>query len=293
MKKIFLFLTIILMISACEPVHASFFDNKKTQIIQNLETRKAKKDIKKVFIQQEKYASKYDLTSLSTLYHQDFESADGFKKDTYFDLIKETWKTYPDIVYNAKIQEIRINGNKAEIDVYETSVATTTEIAEDKAIFGELNSSSDGTYYLEKINDKWLFISEKVRNEKSFLKYGDTRFVEMDLISPKTAKAGEYYTATLKINKPEDAFIVASICKDKITYPQQKTEEVFRNLPNDNILERMFIANKDGKNEFNIATIGMSKSTQTGFGKIRIYMAGIAFIMTRVNIEDNNAEKNQ
>jgi len=292
MKRIVLALIILIGIGSYEPVQASFWADKKAEIIQHREIKANEKAIKKVLSQQEKFASKYDLIGLSTLYHQDFVSADGFKKDVYFDLIKDTWKSYPDIVYSSEIKDIRINGDSAEVDVYETSLATSTQIEEGLKVYGELNSQSNGTYYLKKYNSQRHMTGEKVLNEKSFLKYGDTRFVEMDLISPETAKAGEYYTATLKIEKPEDAFIIASICRDDITYPQQKAEEVFRNLPSDNILERMFIANKNGKNEYNVASIAMSKSKTYGIDKVQVYMAGIAFIMTRVNIEVQNAEEN-
>ncbi len=291
MKRLVLALSILLTVGITEPVHAGFFADKKAEISQSFETRADKRAIKKVLKLQEKYAAKYDLAGLSTLYHQDFVSADGFKKDIYFDLIKDTWKSYPDIVYSSEIKNIKINGTQAEVDTFETSLATTTQVEEDVKIYGELNSISNGTYYLKKFNDKWLFTSEKIKNEKSFLKYGDTRYIEMDLISPETAKAGEYYTATLKIDKPNDAFIVASICRDNITYPQPKSKEVFRNLPDDNILERMFIANKNGKNEYNIASIGMSKSRIVAFNKVQVYMAGLAFIMTRVNIEGEDAQQ--
>ena len=292
MKRIVLILIVLFGFGFTESANASFISDKKIEISKKLEIRADKKAIKKTLALQEKYAAKYDVIGLSTLYHQDFVSADGFKKDVYFELIKDTWKSYPDIVYTSEVKDIRINGDSAEVDVYETSLATTTEIEQGVKIYGELNSISNGTYYLKQQDNEWLIISEKVKNEKSFLKYGDTRFVEMDLTSPETAKAGEYYTASLKIDKPTDAFIVASICQDAITYPQQKPKEVFRNLPDDNILERMFIANKDGKNEYNIASIGMSKSRTVAFDKVQVYMAGLAFIMTRVNIEDTDAQQN-
>lgn len=291
MKRIVLILIILLGMGISEPAHAGFFADKKAEIVLKRETRLNKKAIKKLLIQQEKAAAKYDINALSILYHQDFVSSDGFKKDVYFDLIKDTWKSYPDIVYTSEIKDIKISGDKAEVDVHETSLATSTQLEDGVTIHGELNSQSDGTYYLQKNNNKWLIIGEKIGYEKSFLKYGETRFVEMDLISPKTAKAGEYYTTTLKIDRPENAFIVASICREDITYPQEKINEVFRNLPDDNILERMFIANKNNKNEYNVATIGMSKTKVYGIDKVKMYMAGIAFIMTRVNVEGIDAEK--
>ena len=169
MKRIVLSLLILLGLGVTEPVHAGFFADKKAEINQNFEIRADKKAIKKALRLQEKYAARYDIIGLSTLYHQDFVSADGFKKDVYFELIKDTWKSYPDIIYTSEIKDIRINGDSAEVDVYETSLATTTEIEQGVKIYGELNSISNGTYYLKQQDNEWLIISEKVKNEKSFL----------------------------------------------------------------------------------------------------------------------------
>lgn len=295
MKKL-LFILILGLLTAGNvylPVQAGYFSEKKAEFIQNYQDKRAEKDIRKVLEKQNKFASKYNYKGLSTLYAPDFKSADGFTKDVYFSLIKETWESYPDIVYTIDIKNINVDKDKASADVYETSLATSTQVAEGVQIFGELHSYSNGTYYLKKINGKWLICSEKVNNEKSYLKYGDTRFINMELKSPEKVKPGEYYTSSLNIDLPENAFVIASIGRDVITYPQEKSEEIFRKLPDDNILERMFYANKDGKNEFNVASIGLSKSESAGVGKIRVYLAGIAFIMTRVNVENEvkDAEK--
>ncbi len=279
-----LFLTVIGSMCFQQPCHAGFFSDRKIEIINNYQQIKDKKAIKKVMEQQTKYAVKYDYSKLYNLYSDDFINDDGFTKEVYFKLIKETWASYPDITYTTEIKDIKVNGEKASVDVYETSLATSSEKIEGINIFGELHSYSNGTYFLKKIDNKWKICGEKVQNEKSFLKYGDTRFVKMDLNSPATATPGEYYTASLTIDTPKDAFVIASISRDKITYPQNKADEVFRNMPEDNLLERMFLANKDGKNEYNVATIGMTKSEAINNERIQIYMAGIAFIMTRVNI---------
>ena len=117
----------------------------------------------------------------------------------------------------------------------------------------------------------------------------------MDLTSPETVKPGEYYTASLKIDLPENAFAIASIGRDEIKYPQSQAPEAFRKLPDDHILERMFYANKNGKNEYNIASIGITKSENITPNTVRVYIAGLAFIMTRVNLENEveNAPKDK
>ena len=268
------------------PAEAGFFSDKKSEIIQNYQDRTAERTIRKILEKQTKFASKHDYTGLFNLYAQDFVNTDGFTKDVYFKLIQDTWTSYPDITYTTDIKNITVDGHTASAEVYETSLATTTQLNEGVKLFGELHSYSNGVYYFKKIKNKWLISGEKVYNEKSFLKYGDTRFINMDLISPEKVTPNEYYTASLKVDLPENAFAIASIGRDEITYPQDQAAEVFRRLPEDNILERMFYANKNGKNEYNVASIGVSKSEQITPEKIRVYIAGLAFIMTRVNVED-------
>lgn len=288
MKRIFLALIIGLFVitSLYSPAQAGFFTDTKSEIIQNIQESSAKKYIRRALEKQTKYASKHDYTGLFNLYAQDFVNTDGFTKDVYFTLIKDTWTSYPDITYTTEIRDITVNGDTASAEVYETSLATSTQLNEGITLYGELHSYSNGVYYFKKIKGKWLISGEKVYKEKSFLKYGDTRFINMDLISPEKVTPNEYYTASLKIDLPENAFAIASIGKDEITYPQEQAEEVFRRMPEDNILERMFYANKNGKNEYNVASIGVSKSEQITPEKIRVYIAGLAFIMTRVNVED-------
>ena len=292
MKRIVLalILSIFMGVNFAEPANAGFFADKKAKIQKNVELRKNKKSIKNFMAKQNDIANMHNIDWLAKLYSEDFICSDGFKKDVYFKLIDETWDSYKDISYTTEVKNIRVDNDKAEVDVYETAIATLTQVEEGIAISGELNSYSNGTYYLKKNGKDWIITGEKIKDEKSFLKYGDTRFVDMDLKSPKTAKAGEYYTASLEINAPENSFFVASISKDEITHPQKKSEEVYRTMPDDGILERMFIANKNGRNEYNVAAVGMSRSKVYEMNKVGVYMAGIAFIMARVNVEEENAQ---
>ena len=291
MRRLLLALALIFFVNTNLPANAGFFADKKAQFKVNRQVRCDKKAIKNIMKIQNKYATVYDEKSLSTLYADDFKSSDGFDKDVYFKLIKENWESYPDISYTTDIKNIDVKDDKAIVDVYETSLATTTQVEQGVSIFGELHSYSNGKYYLIKKNGKWLINAESVNNEKSVLKYGDLRFVDLDLKSPDSVKAGEYYTASLTVEAPDDALIVASICKDKIAYPQEKADDIFKKLPDDNLLERMFLANKDGKNEYNVASIAMSKMNIVK-GMPNVYISGIAFVMTRVNVEDKNEKEN-
>lgn len=290
MKRILFTLLFLICLNYANPVQANVFTDLHNNIVAKKQLRHDVKDVKKVLKLQDIYSAKYDLDGLKTIYDDSFVSSDGFSKETYFTLIKDTWKSYPDITYTTEIKGVEVKDNTATVKVVETSTATTSQIEDGVTIFGELHSQSCGEYYLKKNKDKWIFTGEKVFNEKSFLKYGDSRFVDMDLVSPQSVSAGEYYTASLKVDLPENAFAIASISRDNITYPQGKSDEVFRRIPDDNILERMFTANSDGKNEYNVASVGMSKSRILPNGRIQVYLAGLAFIMTRVNVEAQDAK---
>ncbi len=284
MKRLLLALALLFFVNANLPAHAGYFADKKAQIGNYFQTKFDKREIKKVIKEQIVYANEHDLEKLSKTYSDDFVSGDGFDKETYFKLIDETWKAYKDISYTSILKDISIEGDKAYAKSFETSIATLTQVEDNIAISGELYSYSNGTYKLKKVDNKWIICGEDIDEEKSTLKYGDTRFIDMDLIVPQHVKAGEYYTSKLVIDKPENATVVASIGHETISYPQVKADEVYRKLPDDNILERMFIANKEGKHEYNVASIAMTKTEEVG-DSMNVYMAGIAFIMTRVNVE--------
>lgn len=291
MKKLLTIIAIgtIALAGIQEPANAqNFFAQKRAEIQRMKEYNSTVKDIKSVITRQEKYSNKFQLEELSSLYAGDFVNADGFNKEVYFKLIKDTWKTYPDISYTTKIKNIEFSGNYATVEVDETAVATSKDEVGDLVAIGELYSTADSIYYLEKIGSKWLISSEQVLKETSSLKYGDARYTNIELSSPTQIKSGQSYTATLKVDAPSDSVVVASINQEEITYPQKTRDEVFRKMPEDNILERVFVANKNNINEYTVASVGITKSEIYDSTKVRVYMGGLAFIMTRVNVVPEN-----
>jgi hypothetical protein len=260
MKKILSIL--ILMLFFCLPVCA------------------IEKEIKAVLKTNLKYANKYNFEGISKLYTPEFVNNDGFDREVYFKLIQDTWKTYPKIIYTSKIKNISGNEKYARVEVYETASA----VIDDNNGFGsaELFSAANSIYFLEKIGSDWLITAEQIVDEKSFLRYGDAKAVKMDLTAPALVDAGKNYTALLSIDAPRGAAIIASVSNAKITYPQVKPEDVFRRLPEDNVLERMFSANKDSVNEYAVASVGIAGVNEKNS------KGGLAFIMTRVNVVPAN-----
>ena len=207
----------------------------------------------------------------------------GYKK-----MVKETWQTYPDIYYESEIKNIEFSDNYATVFVKETAIATPVEQIEDFKTVGELYSISKCVYHLEKHGAKWLINSEKIIEETSTLKYGKARLIDIELNAPKQIGSGKYYTSTLKMDLPEDTYAVASISKEKIIYPQNKAEDAFRNMNNDNILERVFLSNNENVNEYTIASIALSKVENISNDQVQLSLSGLAFIMTRVNVVPEN-----
>lgn len=291
MKKLSVLLISALLFCAAtqQPSNATgFFATQKAKIEQNRVYKSTLNDIKNVIEQQNVFANKYDAKGLSKLYADDFVNSDGFNKDIYFKLIEETWKTYPDISYTTEIKNIEFTDNYATVFVNEIAVATSKEEIGELTAIGELYSTSQCVYYLEKRGTKWLINSEKIIEETSTLKFGDARYTDIQLNAPKQIGADKEYTATLKVDAPKDSVVIASINKENIVYPQSKSDDAFRKMPDDNILERVFKSNKDNVNEYAVASIGITRAENYTDDQIRVYMGGLAFIMTRVNIIPEN-----
>lgn len=246
-------------------------------------------EVKKLLFDHLKYANKYDLESLKKLYSKDYINADGFGRDVFFDLIKKTWDSYPDIKYKIVIKSINIDGNYATAQVDEYADATSSAKSSIVSKNGKLNSYSSSLYYLQKVNGDWLITSDYIVSEKTFLKYGSANELAADIYAPSRIYAGDEYTSSLIINAPEDNIIIASVGRENITYPQMIAEEVFRKLPQDGILERIFKANDKNANEYAVASYGITKVELKNGTEIKIYVTGLGFGMTRVNVIPKNS----
>ncbi len=289
MKKISVLIFSALLLTSICPVQAGIVATQKAKIEQNRIYKINYNDIKAVINQQTVYTNKYDLDGLSSLYAKDFTNSDGFNKEVYFKLIKETWETYPDIIYKTHINNIEFSDNYATVVVDETAIATSKETVGELSVIGELYSTSKCVYFLEKQGTKWVISSEKILDETSTLKYGNARYSKIELSAPKQIGANQDYTATLKVTAPKDSAVIASISKENIVYPQTKAEDAFRRLTGDNILERVFHSNSENVNEYTVASVGITRAEPTYTpDEVRVYMGGLAFIMTRVNVVPKN-----
>lgn len=288
MKKLSVLIILTLLLANICPAEAGIISLHKSRAEQNRLYKSAYNDVKHVIDQQTVYTNKYDLDGLSSLYAKEFVNSDGFNKEVYFKLIKETWETYPDISYKTQINKIEVGENYATVYVDEVAVATSKETVEDLTVIGELYSTSKCVYYLEKQGSKWLISSEKVLDETSTLKYGDARYADIELNVPKQIGAGKEYTASLNVVTPIDSVIIASISKENIVYPQTKSEDAFRKLTDNSVLERVFTSNKNNVNEYAVASIGITRAESVSDTQARIYMGGLAFIMTRINVIPEN-----
>lgn len=288
MKKLSVLIILTLLLANICPAEAGIISLHKSRAEQNRLYKSAYNDVKHVIDQQTVYTNKYDLDGLSSLYAKEFVNSDGFDKEVYFKLIKETWETYPDISYKTQINKIEVGENYATVYVDEVAVATSKETVEELTVIGELYSTSKCVYYLEKQGSKWLISSEKVLDETSTLKYGDARYADIKLNVPKQIGAGKEYTASLNVVTPVNSVIIASISKENIVYPQTKSEDAFRKLTDNSVLERVFTSNKNNVNEYAVASVGITRAESVSDTQARIYMGGLAFIMTRINVIPEN-----
>lgn len=287
MKKISVFLILALLLSVQIPTQAGFIDEQRTKIEHRRINKIQNAEITAFFSEMIKQANSHNLTGLQSVYSKDFVNSDGFNYDTYMKMVEDTWETYPDISYSTLINKIEINDNYAQVLVTETAIAAPKEQVGDFETVGELHSVSKCIYHLQKHGADWFILSEDVLEETSTLKYGGARYLNIELNTPKQIGAGKYYTASLKINIPQGVNAVASISREKIVYPQTKSEDTFRNVSNDNTLERVFVSNDENINEYAIASVGLAQAQHQG-ENISIHMKGIAFIMTRVNVIPEN-----
>lgn len=239
--------------------------------------------VKSLLNSQIKYANKNNFEKFIATYDTNYQNGDGYDLDIYSKLVKELWGNYNNIKYSIKIKDITFEEDgTAKVSLIETSYA---DIPVTKKMSGVLKSEADSVYYLKKINGKWKVTSDKIIDEITSMLYGDAINLDIKLTAPHEVTPGYEYTASLEFDPPKDTFAIASIAKDKVEYPQKQAKEVFRKLPDDHILERLFIANSDNANEYVIASIGLTKADIKDMS-IKLSLTGFGYQIIRVNVVD-------
>ncbi len=239
--------------------------------------------VKSTLNSQIKYANQNNFDKFISTYDENYQNGDGYDLGIYSKLVKELWNNYDNIKYSIKIKDITFDENgTATVSLIETSQA---DIPITKKMNGILKSEADSIYYLKKINGKWKVTSDKIIDEVTSMLYGEAMNLDIKLSAPHEVTPGYEYTASLEFEPPKDTFAIASIAKDKVEYPQKQAKEVFRKLPDDHILERLFIANSDNANEYVIASIGLTKAAIEDLS-IKLSLTGFGYQIIRVNVVD-------
>lgn len=244
------------------------------------------REIKSLLNSQVRYANKTNFNKFISTYTDDYTNSDGLNLESYSQLVKDLWNTYDNIEYGIKINGIAVNNDEATVNVTETSFA---EIPAPANLDGVLKSEANSVYYLKKLDGDWKVASDKVLSETTSLLYGDAKNLDIKLTAPKEIEAGKEYTASLEFTPPENVIAIASIASDKVEYPQKQAKEVYRKLPDDNILERIFVSNSDNANEYVVASIGLTKADISDLS-IQLSLTGFGYKIVRVNVIPKKGE---
>lgn len=244
------------------------------------------REIKSLLNSQVKYANKTNFNKFISTFTKDYKNADGFDLESYSKLVKDVWNTYDNIEYGVEIKDIAIMNDNAIVKVLETSYAN---IPASHKLDGILMSEANSVYYLKKQKGDWKVSSDEVLSETTSMLYGNAKDLDIKLTAPQKIEAGEEYTASLEFTPPEDIIAIASIASDTVEYPQKQPKEVYRKLPEDNLLERIFISNKDNKNEYVVASVGLTKADIEDLS-IKLSLTGFGYKIIRVNVVSKTEE---
>ena len=280
MKKILTTLSILLLIN---PVYAFDFQS----YIAEYKAENEVKSVKRFLEKQADYANRSNFKKFISTYDEEYVSADGFDKKVFSEMIKDIWSSYKDVDYDINIKKITVEDGKAVAELIETSYA---KLSMTDAYKGELKSESDIIYYLERDNKgTWKITKDEVLSESTSMLYGAAKGMDIKLIVPEYITPNTDYLATLEFTPPSETFAIASLAADKVEFPQKPTKEVFRPLPDDNILERFFTSNNGDANEYVVASIGLTKTSVDDLS-LKFKLTGFGYAIKRVNVVEKNVE---
>lgn len=227
----------------------------------------------------------HDIQKIGDYYASNYISGDGLNKNQVIDLIKQTWKKCPDLKYSTVIKNLRLDNNRASIEFSEDIIATTNDRSEVTKDKGSVNGQSHNILYLEKYGCGWKIITDKTLYEETVVKYGTAKNININFNVPEQVLSGEDYTASLKIDLPENVFALGSLASVPLVYPAKQPVETFRQIPPElSTLERIIKSNKDCLNEISSASVSFCEAQRTNYTNLNINVTGIAVVLKRVNV---------
>ncbi len=231
-----------------------------------------------------KASNSHNLEGVLRHYSPDFISGDNLSLEQVRKLIEETWQVYPDIQYETKTLEIRVNGDWATVESLDHAVSPVLNKEGIITEPGTLKSDSRGMIYLRRIGNSWEITSDYTLYEQAVILYGDAQTLKVSLSVPDQVFAGEAFTAKVNVALPPGMVAIASISKDPLVYPQLKPKDKFRSMsPQSHLLERVFEANGTNNNEIVTATIGLTRIENQG-ERPTVQFKGVATVIKRVNV---------
>ena len=275
MKKSFI-LPLLLMI-LIQPVYSAADNDNSWYLFK----KNPQREIKKVINSQERYSNKNNYDKYMATYDKSYVSSDGFDYETYSKLVKDIWAEFKNTKYSMKINSIKVDVLNATVNISENATANIP--ATKGNVTGELKSTAESIYYMKKINGKWKVVSDFISYEQTSMLYGDAKNIDIKLEVPEKVEPNTEYTASLEFVPPKGSLAVASISSEKVEYPQKKTQEVYRSMPDDNILERLFTSNNENSNEYVIASVGLTKTDVSDLS-IKLSLTGYGYVVRRVNV---------
>ncbi len=260
-----------------------------TKAQKNIE-KNAQKEVESMVMKFNKYANSHNLDGIKAMMSDSYINNDGFDKKSYLDIVAHAWELYPNLKYTAKIKDIEVSGGHARVHVVDEANGKLSNPENNLEKSGTIKTISESILYLQKYGYEWQIQSEMILDEKTILAYSDAQFLNMEFTSPTLVSEDAYYTATLKVDIPKHYVLFASINNEKISFPQEVPQEVFKTMSADGTLERVLRANDKKKNEYSVASIGITRPSVSKENKVSIKITGIAFIMSRVNVIKDKQE---
>ena len=237
--------------------------------------------VAKFFSTYEYAANNYDHNVFLGSYDKSYLSSDGFNLDILSKILQETWHSYPGIKYQVKLNSVTFYENMAIADVTEKAIGYAKTENEN---VGEFVSTMQSIYYLKPNGKSWIIDNDYTIKENIILSWGDAKNAKIKLDVPSQLQAGQEYTATLNIKKPDGVIAIGSITADKVTYPQKPSKEIFRKFSSEGTLERIMKANTDNTNEYVVATVGFTRPKIDDEQNLNIKLTGYSCIMERINV---------